>query len=139
MNDLKIFLVDDDAFYLNILKQHLHNIGCENVSTFENGTDCLNQLQDKPDVIFLDYSMDTLSGVEVLNKIKRNNPNIFVVMISAQGDIQPAVNSLKQGAFDYLEKGDDDQSKIKDVLQKIIDVRDLLDSSKPSIFKRLFK
>jgi polysaccharide export outer membrane protein len=139
MNDLKIFLVDDDAFYLNLLKQHLSNLGCEQISVFENGTDCLNQLQDNPDVVFLDYSMDALTGIEVLNKIKRNNPNIFVVMISAQDNIQPAVNSLKQGAFDYIEKGDDDQSKIKDVLQRIIEVKELLDSSKPSIFKRLFK
>ena len=139
MKDLKIYLVDDDAFYLNILEQHLLNMGCLSVQLFENGSDCLDQLAEKPDVIFLDYQMDTLTGYEVLKKIKRYDPNIYVVMISAQEAIKPAVDALKHGAFDYIQKGDQEESKVKDVLQRILDIKTILDRPAPGFLKKLFQ
>ncbi len=138
MIDLKIFLVDDDTYYLHILEQHLLNIGCQNTQLFENGTDCLDHLQEKPDVIFLDYQMDTLTGYEVLKKIKRFDPNIYVVMISAQDQIKPVVDALKHGAFDYLQKGDNEPQKVKDVLQRIMDIREILDRPAPNFLKKIF-
>jgi DNA-binding NtrC family response regulator len=139
MNEYKIFVVDDDTFYLTLFKQQLINIGCEDITTFENGTDLLNEIQENPDVVFLDYMMDDFTGEEVLNKIKRYNPDIFVVVVSGQEGIQTAVNMLKQGAFDYLQKGDDELKKIKDVLQKIGEVKDFMERTKPSLIKRIFK
>jgi DNA-binding NtrC family response regulator len=139
MIDLKIFLVDDDTYYLHILEQHLLNIGCQNIQLFENGTDCLEHLKEKPDVIFLDYHMDTLTGYEVLKKIKRFDPNIYVVMISAQEQIKPVVDALKHGAFDYLQKGDNEPQKVKDVLQRIMDIKEILDRPAPGFLKKIFQ
>jgi len=139
MNELKIAVVDDDIYYLNLFKQQLLNIQCENVTIFENGTDFLNQLEEKFEVVFLDYQMDDLNGEEVLNKIKRYDPNVFVVIVSAQEDIKNAVEVLKKGAFDYLQKGDDELNKLKDILTKINQVKDMMNDSKPGILKRLFK
>lgn len=139
MNHFKIFVVDDDVYYLNMFKQHLLNLGCENVTLFESGTDCLNHLDEKPDVIFLDHQMDTLNGYEVLKKIKRVNPNLYVVIISAQENMKTAIDSLKHGAFDYLQKGDDEMMKVEQVLKKIEEVKDLLQRSKPSFIKTIFK
>ena len=139
MNELKIAVVDDDIYYLNLFKQQLFNIQCENVSIFESGTEFLNQLEEKFEVVFLDYQMDDLNGEEVLNKIKRYDPNVFVVIVSAQEDIKNAVEVLKKGAFDYLQKGDDELNKLKDILNKISQVKEMMDDSKPSILKRLFK
>ena len=138
-NQLKIFLVDDDLFYLNILEQHLHNLGYKDVVIYTNGTDCINNLEQNPTVIFLDYKMDTLSGYEVLKKIKRYNPNIYTVMISGQEEIKPAIDSLKHGAFDYIQKGDDMGEKLGVVLSRIEEVIDLLKREKPSFLKSLFK
>jgi DNA-binding NtrC family response regulator len=115
----KIFLVDDDEFYLNIMMQYIRNAGYENVVTFKTGTECLNRIQEKPDIIFLDHNMDNLSGFEVLRKIKRYDPNLYVVMISAQDEIKPAVDCLKHGAFDYIQKGENDHNKIANVLKRI--------------------
>jgi len=137
--ELKIFIVDDDSFYLNILKQIVYNLGYENVSIFENGTACLNKLNEKPDIILLDHNMDTLTGYDVLKKIKRFDPNIYVVMVSGQDEVKPAVDLLKHGAFDYLQKGDNDENEIKQVLEKIIKVKDLIKRSKPNFLKSLFK
>jgi DNA-binding NtrC family response regulator len=139
MQNLKIFVVDDDLYYLNLFGQYLANLGCSHVTTFENGTDCLLQLEQQPDVIFLDYQMDTLTGYEVLKKIKRHNPNIYVVMISAQDQIKPVVDALKHGAFDYLQKGDNEPQKVKEVLSRIIEVKDILQRSQPSILKKIFQ
>jgi len=138
-NQFKIFVVDDDAFCLNLFKQLLYNLGYENVSTFDSGVDCLNKLQEKPDVIFLDHNMDTFTGYEVLKKIKRHDPNIYVVMVSAQEEIKTAVDALKHGAFDYIQKGNGEEMKMKNVLLKIAEVKDLLERSKPSVLKKIFQ
>lgn len=139
MNDLKIAVVDDDVFYLNIFKQNLLNLGFENVTIYESGIELLNNIESRPELVFLDYSMEDMSGEEVLNKIKRFDPNIFVVIVSAQEGIQPAIDTLKQGAFDYLQKGENELKRIKDVIQNINELKELMEKTKPSILKRIFK
>ncbi len=139
MTDLKVFIVDDDDFYLHMLDQYLRNLGLENISMFSNGSDCLDHIQEKPDVIFLDYNMEDLSGYEVLQKVKRYDSNIFIVMVSAQEDIKPAIDTLKHGAFDYIQKGDNELEKLKDVLTRIVEVKDMMERNKPSLLKRIFK
>jgi DNA-binding NtrC family response regulator len=133
-----IFLVDDDSFYLAILEKHIRNAGYDQITSFSNGADCLNALHYNPDVVFLDHNMDTYSGYEVLNKIKRFNPNIHVVMISAQDSIQTAVDSLKHGAFDYITKSNDDGPRVQEVLEKLEQVRELEERRRPSLLKSLF-
>ena len=133
-----LFLVDDDPFYLSLLKQSLIKNGHKQIRTFENGMDCLKALREKPDVIFLDHNMDTFTGYEVLKKIKRQDPNIFVVMVSGQEDIKTAVDSLKHGAFDYILKSDSVEQKIKDVLEKIYQVKELQARNKPGMLKSIF-
>lgn len=133
-----IFLVDDDPFYIELLKQRLLIKGFQHVETFLNGVDCLNALSLKPDVIFLDHHMDTFSGYEVLKKIKRYDPNIFVVMVSGQEDIKTAVDSLKHGAFDYILKSENDEQKISEVLSKIEQVKELQARKKPGLLKSIF-
>lgn len=135
---LKIYVVDDDLFSLNLYKQHLHNLGYENVSAFDNGVACLNALTGQPDIIFLDHGMDILNGVEVLKKIKRFNPDIYVVFISAQEDVSTAVNSLKYGAFDYIVKGDKDMQRMEAVLSKIIAVKEMLRKSNKGFIRKFF-
>jgi len=131
----KVFVVDDDIFHLEFMKQILRSEGIENIVAFENGISCLNEIHQKPDIIFLDHQMDEYSGFETLQKIKRYNPNMFVVMVSAQDEIKPAVDSLKYGAFDYLQKDEQLEQKVKDVIYRIDEVKELLKKSKPSFLK----
>jgi DNA-binding NtrC family response regulator len=125
-NGLSIFLVDDDSFCRVLYEQHLINLGYTQIRMFSDGQSCLNALTDQPDVIFLDYRMEPLDGLEVLRKIKRFNPDIYLVVISSQEDMQVAVNALKYGAFDYIIKGENDLERIVTVLKKIQDVMALL-------------
>ncbi len=134
----KIFLVDDDPFCLGMYEQCIRNLGYSDVQCFDNGTACLNHLTSHPAVIFLDHSMDILPGLEVLKKIKRFNPDIYVVIISGQEDVQTAVNSLKYGAFDYIVKGAGEEQRIARILDKIHEVQFLLAKRSTGILKKLF-
>jgi DNA-binding NtrC family response regulator len=133
----KIFVVDDDIFHLEIMKQLLKEEGIAEVSVFEDGVSALNDIHHNPDVVFLDHQMDVYTGYEVLRKIKRHNPNIFVVMVSAQEDVKTAINTMKYGAFDYLQKDDMLDENVKSVLLKIEEVKELLRMRKPSLIKSL--
>jgi DNA-binding NtrC family response regulator len=133
----KIFVVDDDVFSLTIYEQHLRGLGYTDVFTFATGTDCLNQLTQMPDVIFLDHGLDDLNGIEVLKKIKRFDPDIYVVFISGQENIETAVNSLKYGAFDYIVKGGNDVQRMENVLEKTFQVKELLKKNNKGFFKKL--
>ena len=138
LHNFKIFLVDDDLFSLNLYRQHIRNLGYQDITTFENGTTCLNQLNQNPEVIFLDHNMDVLNGFELLKKIKRFNPNTYVVMVSGQEKLQTAVDALRYGAFDYIIKGDHETDKMSKVLQRITQVEEMLKKSKPSLLKKIF-
>lgn len=133
----KIFVVDDDCFHLEVMQQILKSLGNEEISVFENGMNCLLQIHQNPQIVFLDHQMDIYTGFETLRKIKRHNPNIFVVMVSAQGEIQTAVDSLKYGAFDYLQKDEKLEIKVKEVIHNINEVKELLKSRKPTFLKSM--
>lgn len=120
----KIFLVDDDPFMIELNRQHLNNLGYTDISFFTDGQTCLNHLVEMPDVVFVDYNMDHMDGLTLLKKIKRFDPNIFIVFVSAQEQLEVAVDALKFGAFDYIIKGDQAASRIAMVMSKIAQIRE---------------
>jgi len=83
--------------------------------------------------------MDVYSGYETLRKIKRYDPNSFVVMVSAQEDIDTAVETLKHGAFDYIKKNENLEEKVQSVLKKISELKNIMNEEKPSFLKSIFK
>jgi polysaccharide export outer membrane protein len=133
----KLFIVDDDALTANLYAQHLKNLGYDDVQLFDNGQDCLNALIEEPTIILLDHQMENLSGMEVLQKVKRFDPNIYVVFISGQEDIATAVDALKYGAFDYIIKGQNDLNAIEKVLIKIKNVNEMLNRKDPGFFRKI--
>jgi PleD family two-component response regulator len=122
---MKIFIVDDDVFYLNIFKQHLSIIGFNDVTEFIDGKDCLLRLNEKPDVIFVDYNMDSISGSELITQIKLINPTVYIVMISAQSNTTPSFEALKLGAFDFVLKDNFVEKKLTEILNNIISIKNL--------------
>lgn len=133
----KFFIVDDDVFCANVYEQFLKNMDQFDVTYYSNGKDCIDNLDQKPDIIFLDHNMDGMKGFDVLKKIKRHNPNIYVVMISGQENIETAVDALKYGAFDYLIKDGTVNVKITKIISKIITIKALMRESNPSIIQRI--
>ncbi len=133
----KIFLVDDNMFSLSIYQQGLENLGYNNVSLFFDGVNCIDNLHQKPEIIFLDYNMDGMSGLEVLQKIRRYDPNIFVVIVSAQENLKLAVNVLKHGAFDYIVKDEREMKQMEEVIRRIESLRNLVAKDKKSLLQKL--
>lgn len=116
----KTFLVDDDPFCVTLYQQHLQNIGYSNLFTFFSGKELLENLDQQPDIIFLDYNLDDYTGEELLNKIKEFNPAINVVIISSQPKMEIAINLLNNGAFDYIIKQDKLPEKLSEVTYKLL-------------------
>lgn len=138
INQLKFFIVDDDHFCASLYEQYLKNKNYSDVSYFQNGEECLDHLHLNPNIIFLDHNMDDLNGFEVLKKIKRFNPNIYVVMVSGQENINTAVEALKYGAFDYLMKDGNVCDRMSETIEKIINIQEEIDkSNKKGFFKFL--
>jgi two-component system response regulator AtoC len=81
----------------------------------------LKALNQNPNLITVDFSLPDITGDKLLKEIKTRNPNIPVIIISGQEDIQVAVSLLKQGATDYIIKDDN----TKDLLwNSVIKVRE---------------
>jgi len=118
-SNIRIFLVDDDPFCINLYQQYLNGLGYMNITAFENGPDCINSLSLKPDVIFLDHGMDYLTGLEVLRKIRAHNRDIFVIFLTGQPGVMTAIKALRLGATEYIVKGIYDMDLIKKVLATI--------------------
>ena len=118
--DTKIFLVDDDAFCINIYQEYLQNLGFTNLFTFFSGNQLLANLDKNPDVIFLDYYLDDYKATELLEKIKIIHPDAYVVIVSGQSDMEITINMLTNGAFDYIVKDNNEARKIAEIMGKLI-------------------
>lgn len=119
----KVFLVDDDPFYGFLYEKMLRQFGLQDITIYQDGQELINALTQHPEIVFLDHNMQNMDGLEVLKKIKRINPDVYVVFISGQESLTVAVDALKFGAFDYIIKGDGDKEMIATVLDKIKTVR----------------
>lgn len=139
MSAFKIFVVEDDPFYGEMLKYHISLNPDYIVEKFETGKDCLNNLYKNPSVISLDYSLPDMSGLEVLKKAKEYNPEIPVIIVSGQEDVSTAVNLLKEGAYDYFVKDDETKDRIWNALKNIrekIELEKEIDELKEEIGKK---
>ena len=104
---VKIFVVEDDPTYKKYLEYVLGLNPDFEVNFFSSGNDCIKHLHLKPQIIALDYTLPDLSGEEVLKKVKVFDPEIQVIIVSAQEKIGIAVHLLKLGAYDYIIKNED--------------------------------
>ena len=104
MSDYNIFIVEDDAYYGEILRYHIGLNPDFKVTKFETGKACLDKLYLQPDLITIDYSLPDISGDRLYKKIREVNSTVPVIFISSQENITVAVNLLKMGVSDYIVK-----------------------------------
>ena len=98
------FVVDDEPLLARALCGMLRRAGCE-ASAFATGLSAIAAFgSTRPQVVLLDLMMPGMDGIEVLRRIRELAPDLPVVMMSAQGTVRTAVDALKLGAFDFLEK-----------------------------------
>ncbi len=105
MKNCQILLVDDEPAELEAYSLLLTSMGMQNVRTLVTAAmswPCLESMQSP--VLFLDLNMPHMSGQEVLRELKLKKPQIPVIIITADSEIETAVECLKLGAQDYLVK-----------------------------------
>lgn len=130
--DIKIYIVDDEEYYLNLEKISLAKYKFNDIKIFNNGEECLEAIEeDEPDCVILDYVIKTgMNGDEILKIIKEKYPDILVLVLSGQENIEVATNIIKIGAYDYIVKNkmtffnlNSSLSKIKEIKSKSIQIK----------------
>ena len=115
----KILIADDEPGIRRMIGILLEEEGYE-VKAVENGSEAIDALHRfRPDLVLLDQQMPVLTGVETLEKIKLLNPNQIVIFITAFGSISLAVDAVKKGAYDFIEKPFDNDKLILTVKRAI--------------------
>lgn len=100
----KILIIDDEHILRQSLEVALKGLGYEvfGTHTGEEGLEVFEK--ENPDLVLLDHWLPGINGDQVLHRIKEKSPEIPVIVMTAQGSIEIAVNSMKAGAFDFLVK-----------------------------------
>jgi CheY-like chemotaxis protein len=100
----RVFLVEDDEIFAFLVENKISKIEGVDLSTFQLGQDCIDELHSAPDVVFLDYSLPVMNGLEVLRQIKSLSPTTRVVMLSGLEWQQVVDECLLAGAEDFIQK-----------------------------------
>ena len=120
MAKTKILVIDDEKLLRWSLEQNLSRDGYQ-VITAEKGLDGLTAFREEsPDITLLDIHLPDVSGITVLEGLKELNKDAVVIMITAFGDVQTAVKTIKLGAHDFVEKPFN-MDKLKIIITKALE------------------
>lgn len=112
-----IFVVEDNVLFNKMVCEHLKKNNYTNLKSFVSGNECINAVMkgEHPDIVIQDYFLDDINGVDVLKAVKKQSRKSEFIFLTANEDIEVAIDSMKYGALDYIikEKGD--------VLNRLVD------------------
>lgn len=120
----KIFIVDDDPMLTEALRDYLTRMVKHDIHCYATGEECLKELEQNPDVIILDYHLDTVqkdaaNGMKILQTVKKNYPQIEIIMLSSQESYVVAMQTIQKGAEQYVIKEKDAFEKIAQLISKM--------------------
>jgi DNA-binding NtrC family response regulator len=114
-----VLVVDDEEQFLKVFSQRLEGRGLK-VDTSTTGEDALKMVKDKEfDAIVLDLVMPGMSGIETLKRIRAENPDVQIIILTGHGTIEKTVEAVKEGAIDFLEKPAD----LSKIMEKISEAK----------------
>src|SRR4249919_1313670 len=100
----RVLIVDDDAASRRLLEVRLRPLECD-VATAGNGEQALTAIRkDEPDLVLLDLRMPKMGGIDVLRALRKEAINVPVIVITAHGSVETAVEAMKEGACDFITK-----------------------------------
>ncbi len=124
-----VLLVDDEEQFLKVLSKRMEGRGLK-VDTATSGEDAIKRVHGKEfDAIVLDLAMPGMSGIETLKRIRSENPDVQIIMLTGHGSLEKGVEAIKAGAVDFLEKPAD-MSKIMEKIAEAKNKRVLLVAKK---------
>lgn len=124
--DLLIYVVEDNKLYNRVVSDFLTKQGFKNVKSFLSGRECVKTViaGESPDIVIQDYHLQDSTGIDVLLKVKKHSKTSEFIFLTANEDMDVAVNSIKYGAYDYIIK--DNHVALKKVLYKIEKISKLI-------------
>ena len=130
IKDLKVFMVEDNELFAHMISAALASQYGYKVEVFYTGEDMLKRINEKPDVVLLDFQLDSsdlncMNGDKVLEQIMKVQPQTKVVIISSQDDLEKAIELLKYGACNYICKDLQSVNNIALTLQNLIELINL--------------
>lgn len=119
-----VYVVDDDPMQVQMMSDHLKEKFDFDVRGFSTGEEAVNNLPNHPDIVVLDYYLNSVkaearNGAEILQFIKKEFPNIQVIMVSGQDSMEVAVDTMTYGAADYVVKGDNQFVRLEHAIEKL--------------------
>ncbi len=125
MEKVKLFIVEDDEFALEVMKDSFSDIGQLEVKGFATVEECLSCLNEKPPIIVLDYNLnknnhDAMDGGRGLELILKELPSAKVIMLTGQEDLETAERLMKNGAYYYISKDATSMDKLKRKIRLIL-------------------
>lgn len=115
-----IFIIEESTIYKDLIVGYLKSNKFPNIKVFKNADECMKNIDENPDVIILDYSIEGVSGLELMKKVKATQPQIDFIFLSGQNDVEVAVSILKLGAADYVVKNEKAPKRLLKAIEQAI-------------------
>jgi len=118
----RVLITDDEKNIRLTISRALENLGNIEIETALNGEDAIQKLINSSfDLLLLDIKMPGMNGLDVIDIITEKNINVKIVVISAHGTIDTAVQAMKKGAVDFIEKPFT-PDEIRSIVQKTLEI-----------------
>jgi two-component system response regulator AtoC len=135
----RIFVVEDNEFFSQLIKQKLESNDQNEVTLFNNGDDFRRNLHLNPDIVVLDYNLPNTTGIDLLKEIKNFNDQIKTILISGQEKVDVVIEAFENGAEEYINKDDNALTMLGLKVQKhssTVNLRKEVDTLREQIIDR---
>lgn len=134
--NLLIYVVEDNKIYNKMVTEFLAKQGFKNVKSFLSGKACAEAVNDgeSPHIVIQDYFLEDSTGIDVLLDVKKHSKSSEFIFLTANENMEVAVNSIKYGAYDYIIK--DNDLAFKKVLNKIEKISKLIELQRRNVVIR---
>lgn len=120
MEATKIFFIEDNRTEVMLLKLAFSGLKNIDVHYFSTGKELLDHLENRPEIIVVDLLLPDISGLDIIHKVKAFNPEIEIVVLSAQEEIDVVAETQKAGVFNYIVKNESSLKYLRKVLEDLL-------------------
>jgi len=113
----RVFIVEDNEMHSMMMDYLLSKDNTFTIFRFKSGEECIQKLNLRPDIIILDYGLPGMDGLETFKQIKKNNPDIPVVVVTENKSKSVATQFLTHGAYDFILKDPNAFTKVNAAVQ----------------------
>ncbi|MCD6065460.1 MAG: response regulator receiver protein [Bacteroidetes bacterium] len=121
-----VFIVEDNAAYAKMLDFYIraHFPSIKQVKIFPVGETCLPELGQNPDLIIIDYFLnsrypDAETGLQIIQQIRQQKPELNIIVLSGQSDVQVVIDAVKKYQCSYVKKDDEAFGRIGDIMEEL--------------------